>query len=130
MDLELPKWAQLPQAWAKYINTLLDVKPEFKDRYTAGDLRTIQDWVVKRQLSGIPGVVEVNTWGGFLKQYEVAITTEKLNAMNITAQEVFRALEMNNSISGGGYIEKVNQAFFIRGEGLISSLEDIKNSRY
>ena len=106
----------------------LDVKPEFKDRYTVGDLRTIQDWVVKRQLSGIPGVVEVNTWGGFLKQYEVAITTEKLNAMNITAQEVFRALEMNNSISGGGYIEKVNQAFFIRGEGLISSLEDIKNS--
>ena len=57
---------------------ILDVKPEFKDRYTAGDLRTIQDWVVKRQLSGIPGVVEVNTWGGFLKQYEVAITTEKL----------------------------------------------------
>ena len=105
----------------------LDVKPEFKDRYTAGDLRTIQDWVVKRQLSGIPGVVEVNTWGGFLKQYEVAITTEKLNAMNITAHEVFRALEMNNSISGGGYIEKVNQAFFIRGEGLVSSLEDIKN---
>ncbi|MDB4289688.1 CusA/CzcA family heavy metal efflux RND transporter [Flavobacteriaceae bacterium] len=105
----------------------LDVKPEFKDRYTATDLRTIQDWVVKRQLSGIPGVVEVNTWGGFLKQYEVAITTEKLNAMNITAHEVFRALEMNNSISGGGYIEKVNQAFFIRGEGLVSSLEDIKN---
>ena len=104
---------------------ILDVEPEFKDKYSAADLRTIQDWIVKRQLSGIPGVVEVNTWGGFLKQYEVAINTEKLNAMNITAQEVFTALEMNNSISGGGYIEKVNQAFFIRAEGLVSTLDDI-----
>ena len=91
------------------------------------DLRTIQDWVVKRQLSGIPGVVEVNTWGGYLKQYEVAINTQKLHAMNITTAEIFTALEKNNSVSGGGYIEKVNQAYFIRGEGLISSLKDIEN---
>jgi cobalt-zinc-cadmium resistance protein CzcA len=106
---------------------ILDVEPAFKDKYTPQDLRTIQDWIVKRQLSGIPGVVEVNTWGGFLKQYEVAINTEKLNAMDITAGEVFTALEMNNSVSGGGYIEKVNQAYFIRGEGLVTSLEDIGN---
>ncbi|WP_340201459.1 CusA/CzcA family heavy metal efflux RND transporter [Ascidiimonas sp. W6] len=106
---------------------ILDVEPAYKNLYSATDLRTIQDWVVKRQLSGIPGVVEVNTWGGFLKQYEVAISTEKLNAMNITAHDVFTALEMNNSVSGGGYIEKVNQAFFIRGEGLVSSLEEIEN---
>lgn len=106
---------------------LLDVKPEFKNQYSPQDLRTIQDWIVKRQLSGIPGVVEVNTWGGFLKQYEVAIDTKKLLAMNITATEVFDALENNNSVSGGGYIEKVNQAYFIRGEGLVQSLEDIKN---
>ncbi len=99
---------------------ILDVEPEYKDKYTAEDLRTIQDWIVKRQLSGIPGVVEVNTWGGFLKQYEVAINTEKLNAMNITAQEVFKALEKNNSVAGGGYIEKVNQAYFIRGDGLVT----------
>ena len=105
----------------------LDVEPAFKGKYSAEELRTIQDWIVKRQLSGIPGVVEVNTWGGFLKQYEVAIDTKKLNAMQITAQEVFSALEMNNSISGGGYIEKINQAFFIRGEGLISSFDDINN---
>jgi len=105
----------------------LDVKPEYKNNYTVEELRTIQDWIVKRQLSGIPGVVEINTWGGFLKQYEVAINTEKLNAMNITSQDVYMALEKNNSISGGGYIEKVNQAYFIRGEGLIISLDDIKN---
>lgn len=105
----------------------LEVKPGFEERYSITDLRTIQDWIVKRQLSGIPGVVEVNTWGGFLKQYEVAVNPEKLKAMNISVSEVFEALESNNSISGGGYIEKNNQAFFIRGEGLISSLEDIGN---
>jgi len=106
----------------------LDVEPEFKDRYDAMDLRTIQDWIVKRQLSGIPGVVEVNTWGGYLKQYEIAINTEKLRAMNITAGELIEALEKGNSVAGGGYIEKVNQAYFIRGEGLIGSLEDIENT--
>ncbi|WP_190809444.1 CusA/CzcA family heavy metal efflux RND transporter [Flagellimonas sp. S3867] len=122
-----PEMGPITTGLGEIYQYILDVKPEFKDKYTATDLRTIQDWIVKRQLSGIPGVVEVNTWGGFLKQYEVAINTEKLNAMNITAHDVFSALEMNNSVSGGGYIEKVNQAFFIRGEGLVSSLDDIKN---
>jgi len=105
----------------------LDVKPEFKDKYSTTELRTIQDWIVKRQLSGIPGVVEVNTWGGYLKQYEVAINPQKLMAMNIAINDIYIALEKNNSIAGGGYIEKSNQAFFIRGEGLITSLTDIEN---
>lgn len=122
-----PEMGPITTGLGEIYQYILDVKPEFKDQYTVEDLRTIQDWVVKRQLSGIPGVVEVNTWGGFLKQYEVAINTEKLNAMNISAREIFTALEMNNSVSGGGYIEKVNQAYFIRGEGLITSLDDIKN---
>ena len=122
-----PEMGPITTGLGEIYQYILDVKPEFKDRYTTEDLRTIQDWVVKRQLSGIPGVIEVNTWGGFLKQYEVAINTQKLNAVNITAQEVFTALEKNNSVSGGGYIEKVNQAYFIRGEGLIGSLEDIGN---
>lgn len=122
-----PEMGPITTGLGEIYQYILDVKPEYKDLYNATDLRTIQDWVVKRQLSGIPGVVEVNTWGGFLKQYEVAIKTEKLNAMNITAQEVFTALEKNNSVAGGGYIEKVNQAYFIRGEGLIENLEDIKN---
>ncbi|MBD0831008.1 CusA/CzcA family heavy metal efflux RND transporter [Aestuariibaculum sediminum] len=106
---------------------ILDVKPEFKDKYSTTDLRTIQDWIVKRQLSGIPGVVEINTWGGYLKQYEVAINPEKLKAMNISYLDIFNALEKNNSISGGGYIEKTNKAYFIRGEGLINSIADIEN---
>jgi len=105
----------------------LDVKAEFKTKYSTSDLRTIQDWIVKRQLSGIPGVVEVNTWGGHLKQYEVAINPQKLKAMNITISEIYIALEKNNSVAGGGYIEKENKAFFIRGEGLISNLKDVEN---
>ena len=105
----------------------LDVRPEFKDKYSTADLRTIQDWIVKRQLSGIPGVVEINTWGGHLKQYEVAINAQKLKAMNIAISDIYSALEKNNSVAGGGYIEKANEAFFIRGEGLISTLKDIEN---
>jgi cobalt-zinc-cadmium resistance protein CzcA len=122
-----PEMGPISTGLGEIYQYILDVRPGFKDRYSAQDLRTIQDWVVKRQLSGIPGVVEVNTWGGYLKQYEVAVSTEKLNAMNITAQDVFTALEMNNSVSGGGYIEKVNQAYFIRGEGQVTSLKDIED---
>ena len=105
----------------------LEVKPEYKDEYSVTDLRTLQDWVVKRQLSGIKGVVEINTWGGYLKQYEVALTPSALNAMNISVNEVFSALEKNNSIAGGAYIEKTNQSYFIRGEGKVKSIEDINN---
>lgn len=122
-----PEMGPISTGLGEIYQYILDTKPGYKDRYSSMDLRTIQDWIVKRQLSGIPGVVEVNTWGGRLKQYEVAINTEKLMAMDITAGEVFTALERNNSVAGGGYIEKVNQAYFIRGEGLVTSLEDLGN---
>ena len=106
---------------------IINVDPKYKDSYSLTDIRTIQDWIVKRQLSGIPGVVEVNTWGGYLKQYEVALNPERLRSMNISIFEAFNALEKNNSIAGGGYIEKLNESYFIRGEGLVNSLEDIEN---
>ncbi len=105
----------------------LDVKPEYKDKYSITELRTIQDWIVKRQLSGINGVVEVNTWGGYLKQYEVAINPEELQSHGITLIEVFDALKNNNGITGGSYIEKSNQSYFIRGDGNIKNLGDIRN---
>ncbi|WP_372756850.1 CusA/CzcA family heavy metal efflux RND transporter [Mariniflexile sp.] len=122
-----PEMGPITTGLGEIYQYILDVKPEFKDRYSATELRTIQDWIVKRQLSGIPGVVEVNTWGGNLKEYEIAINPEKLKAMNINYRSVFDALEKNNSVAGGGYIEKSNKAFFIRGEGLVTSLEDIEN---
>ncbi len=103
----------------------LDVKPEFKDRYTAMELRTIQDWIVKRQLSGIKGVVEINTWGGLLKQYEIAIDPTRMQASGVSLSEVFTAVERNNSIAGGAYIEKENRSYFIRGDGMAKSLSDI-----
>jgi len=104
----------------------LDVKEGYESRYTATDLRTIQDWIIKRRLSGINGVVEINSWGGDLTQYEVSINPSGLAAMNVTRMEVFDALESNNSISGGSYIEKTNQSYFIRGDGQVRSIEDIE----
>lgn len=106
---------------------IVDVEPGYENQYSITDLRTIQDWIVRRQLSGIEGVVEVNTWGGFLKQYEVSINPERLKGMRIDLSDVYLALQENNSIAGGGYIEKTNESFFIRGEGLVKSLEDIGN---
>jgi len=106
---------------------ILEVEPEYDSVYSITDLRTIQDWIVRRQLSGIDGVVEVNTWGGYLKQYEVAVNPEVLHAMDISIADVYRALETNNAVVGGGYIEKQNQSYFIRGEGLATSVEDLQN---
>lgn len=106
---------------------VVEVDSAYKDQYSLTEIRTIQDWIIKRQLSGIPGVIEVNTWGGYLKQYEVAINPEKLRSLNLTVAQTFEVLEKNNSIAGGGYIEKTNQAYFVRGEGLASSIEDIEN---
>ena len=104
----------------------LDVKPGYESRYTPMELRTIQDWIVKRQLSGIKGVVEVNSWGGFLKQYEVAIDPLRLQSLGLTLMDVFTALRQNNSISGGGYIEKDGQSYFIRGDAQVKTIDDIE----
>ncbi|MFT7034427.1 MAG: cobalt-zinc-cadmium resistance protein CzcA [Cyclobacteriaceae bacterium] len=122
-----PEMGPITTGLGEIYQYVLEVEPEYKGKYSTMELRTIQDWIVKRQLSGIPGVVEVNTWGGFLKQYEVAINPDKLRAMNLSLVQVFQALEMNNSLTGGGYIEKGDQAYFIRGEGLTQSIEDIEN---
>ncbi len=122
-----PEMGPITTGLGEIYQYILDVKPGYENTYSVTDLKTIQDWIVKRQLTGIPGVIEVNTWGGYLKQYEVAINTEKLHAMDITAGEVFTALQTNNSIAGGGYIEKLDKAYFIRGEGLVTNFEDIKN---
>jgi cobalt-zinc-cadmium resistance protein CzcA len=104
----------------------LKVAPEFKDKYTIADLRSMQDWIVQRQMAMVEGVVEVNAIGGKIKQYEVAVDPNDLNAIGLTITDVFNALETNNQNTGGAYIEKNHQANFIRGEGLVRSLEDIK----
>jgi len=101
-------------------------KPGYDTVYTPTELRTIQDWIVKRQMTLVDGVVDVNAFGGKIKQYEIAINPEKLNAINVSISEVFDALQRNNVNTGGAYIEKNNMANFIRGEGLVRSLDDIR----
>ena len=122
-----PEMGPITTGLGEIYQYILDVKPGYENRYNPTELRTIQDWIVRRQLSGIPGVVEINTWGGYLKQYEVAIDPVKLKAMNISIADIYTALEKNNSVAGGGYIEKTNTAYFVRGEGLVGTLEDIGN---
>ncbi|OYU84497.1 MAG: CusA/CzcA family heavy metal efflux RND transporter [Flavobacterium sp. BFFFF2] len=122
----VPQMGPITTGLGEIYQYTLEVSPEYKDQYDVEALRTIQDWIVRRQLSGIRGVVEINTWGGLLKQYEVALKPAQLKAMNITASEVFEAIAQNNSIAGGAYIEKVNQSYFIRGEGKIKSLTDME----
>ncbi len=96
-----------------------------EDKYTAMDLRTMQDWIVARQLMGTPGIAEVNSFGGLLKQYEVAVDPARLKAMNVSIPELLTALEQNNQNTGGAYIDKKPNAYFIRGIGLVSSLDDV-----
>lgn len=105
----------------------LEVAPEYKDKYDATELRTIQDWIIRRQMAMVPGVVEVNAFGGKAKQYEVSIDPNELNAIGLTINDVYKALENNNQNTGGAYIEKNHQANFIRGEGLARTLDDIRN---
>lgn len=105
------------------------VRPKrgFEKRFDPTELRTIQDWQVRKQLLGIPGVADVSSFGGYLKQYEVAVIPEVLLANNVSIQDVFGALESNNQNTGGAYIERRESALFIRSEGLVCSLEDIEN---
>jgi len=99
----------------------------FEDKYSPTELRSIQDWIVKRQLSGIEGVVEVNTMGGFLKQYEVAVNPNLLKSVNVSITDVFKALENSNENTGGAYIEKNPNTYYIRTNGIARSLADLEN---
>ena len=102
-------------------------KKGYEERFNAIELRTIQDWIVRRQLLGVKGVAEVSSFGGLLKQYEIAVDPAKLNANNISISDVFTALEKNNQNTGGAYIEKGPTVLFIRTEGLAGNVDDINN---
>ena len=102
-------------------------KKGYEKKYSDTELRTIQDWIIKRQLMGVKGVAEVSSFGGKLKQYEIAVDPNKLKSFNITIHDVFRALESNNQNTGGAYIEKGPTVLYIRSEGLIGSIDDIND---
>ncbi|MEY4954235.1 MAG: hypothetical protein RI981_320 [Bacteroidota bacterium] len=123
----VPEMAPITTGLGEFFQYTLEVDPAFKDQYSLADLRTYQDWIVKRQLLGISGVVEVSSFGGNLKQYEVAVNPERLRAMHVTVNQIFTALENNNSNSGGSYLEKGTDVYFIRTEGMLGSLADVEN---
>lgn len=103
------------------------VKEGYEHQYSLTQLRTMQDWIVRKQLSGTPGVAEVSGWGGYVKQYEVAINTDQLNASGVSVNEVFEALQRNNANTGGSYIEENSNQYYIRGIGVVKNLEDVAN---
>ncbi|KAA4689351.1 CusA/CzcA family heavy metal efflux RND transporter [Bacteroides intestinalis] len=125
-ELGMPEMMPITTGLGEIYQYVLKVEPDYEDKYDAMELRTIQDWIVKRQLSGIPGIVEINSFGGYLKQYEVAVDPDVLFSLNITIGEVFEALNKNNQNTGGSYIEKVNRAYYIRSEGMISRIKDVE----
>jgi cobalt-zinc-cadmium resistance protein CzcA len=122
-----PELAPVSTGLGEVYQYIIHPKKGSESKYTAMDLRTMQDWIVARQLYGTAGIAEVNSFGGQLKQYEVAVNPDRLIAMGITIPEIFVALEKNNENTGGAYIDKKPNAYFIRGVGLIGSFDDIKN---
>ena len=125
-ELGTPEMMPITTGLGEIYQYVLKVDKAHKDEYDAMELRTIQDWIVRRQLSGIPGIVEINSFGGYLKQYEIAIDPDVLTAMRLTIGDVFEALSRNNQNTGGSYIEKKGRAYYIRSEGMLSSLKDIE----
>ncbi len=105
----------------------LHAKKGYESRYSAQELRTMQDWMVRRQLAGVPGITEVSAWGGEVKQYEVSLDPARLNAMNVSITDVFNALHQGNENTGGAYIEKGPNVSFVRGIGMVKTKEDIEN---
>lgn len=122
-----PELAPVSTGLGEVYQYIIHPKKGSEGKYNAKDLRTMQDWIVARQLYGTPGVAEINSFGGELKQYEVAVNPDRLKAMNVTIPEIFTALEQNNQNTGGAYIDKRPNAYFIRGIGLVTSIEDIQN---
>ena len=122
-----PELAPVSTGLGEVYQYIIHPTKEAESKYTAMDLRTMQDWIVARQLYGTAGIAEVNSFGGQLKQYEVSVNPDKLLAMQVTIPEIFSALEKNNENTGGAYIDKKPNAYFIRGVGLVGSFDDIKN---
>lgn len=121
-----PMLAPITTGLGEIYHYVIHTKPGFEEKYSATDLRTIQDWIVKREMAGVQGLAEVSGWGGFVKQYEIALDNERLNAMNINISDIYEALEKNNENTGGSYIEQQSNAYFIRGLGQVKSLDDIE----
>ncbi|MEJ7586806.1 MAG: efflux RND transporter permease subunit [Ferruginibacter sp.] len=121
-----PEMAPVTTGLGEIYQYVIHPKPGYEKKYDPMELRTIQDWIVKRQLLGTPGVAEVSGFGGYVKQYEITVNPDRLHSMNVSIDEIFTALEQNNQNTGGAYINKSPNAYFIRSEGLVTKLEDLE----
>ena len=132
LEKELPKNTEtemgpIATGLGEIYHYTIRAKEGYEHKYSLTQLRTMQDWIVRKQLSGTPGVAEVSGWGGYVKQYEVAINTDQLNASGVSVNEVFEALQRNNANTGGSYIEQNSNQYYIRGIGMVKNLEDVAN---
>ncbi|SFC10230.1 efflux RND transporter permease subunit [Kaistella jeonii] len=127
-NLGVPQMAPISTGLGEIYQYVVRPKKGYEHRYNPMELRTIQDWIVRRQLLGTPGVADVASFGGYLKQYEVAVNPAILKSMGVTITEVFNALQKNNQNTGGAYIEKGPSVLFIRTEGLMNQIPDIENT--
>lgn len=126
-DIGMPELGPISTGLGEIFQYVVRAEEGYEDQYDETKLRTIQDWVIRRELLGTKGVAEVSSFGGKLKQYEIAINPQRLQALNVNINEVFEALEQNNQNAGGSYIERKETVLFIRTEGLIGSQDDIEN---
>ena len=132
LEKELPKNTEtemgpIATGLGEIYHYTIRAKEGYEHKYSLTQLRTMQDWIVRKLLSGTPGVAEVSGWGGYVKQYEVAINTDQLNASGVSVSEVFDALQRNNANTGGSYIEENSNQYYIRGIGVVKNLEDVAN---
>lgn len=126
-SLGIPTLGPVTTGLGEIFQYVVRPKPGYEGKYDAMELRTIQDWIVRRQLLGTPGIADVSSFGGKLKQYEIGVNTDKLKSYNLSISDVFTALEKNNQNTGGAYIEKGPVVLFIRSEGLVKNKEDIES---
>lgn len=122
-----PEIAPISTGLGEIFQFTVEAKPGFEEKHSLMDLRTILDWDVIPVIRTVPGVIEVNVYGGLLKQYEVRVNPEKLIAYHLSINDVIRALEKNNANAGGGYFERGGEQQLIRGVGLIQTLDDISD---
>jgi len=125
--LGTPKMAPISTGLGEIYQYVVRPEKGYEDKYPPTELRSIQDWIVSRQLSGIEGVVEVNTMGGYLKQYEVAVNPNLLKSVGVSITDIFEALENSNENTGGAYIEKNPNTYYIRTNGIARTLADLEN---
>ena len=121
-----PQIAPLTTGLGEIYQYVLRVQKGYEAAYTLADLRSIQDWLVRPELLAVPGLADVSSFGGHLKQYEIGLDPLKLEAAKVSIQEVFEALAKNNENSAGAYLERQSQVFYMRTEGLLSQKADLE----